>query len=254
MSVENKIVALIPARYGSTRLPAKPLIDLCGKPMVQHVYERARRAALVNNVIVLTDHEEIVAAVRRFGGEVMLTPPEIRTGSDRIAYAVERLTDAAIIVNVQGDEPLIDPRMIDEAVRPVIDDSSIQIATLVKKITTVQELKNPGIPKVVLDADGFGIYFSRSTIPFLRDESRVDEWHLHHTYYKHIGLYVYRRDALLKFSQWNESALELAEKLEQLRFIEHGYKIKATVTTYDSVPVDTAEDAEKVRTILQHQT
>lgn len=245
------IVAIIPARYASTRLPEKPLIDLCGKPMIQRVYEQTRKATLVNRVIVATDHEKITEAVKSFGGEVMLTPTDLKSGSDRIAYVAKNLKDAVIIVNVQGDEPLISPTMIDEAIEPMIDDSKIQTATLVKKITLAAEVSNPNIVKVVLDKNGFALYFSRSPIPFLRNGSGNDTWYRQFTYYKHIGLYVFRRDFLMQFASWQETALEQAERLEQLRIIEHGFKIKATITEYDSVPVDTVEDADRVRTILQ---
>ncbi|MBI4810844.1 MAG: 3-deoxy-manno-octulosonate cytidylyltransferase [Ignavibacteriales bacterium] len=245
------IVAIIPARYASTRLPEKPLIDLCGKPMIQRVYERTKKATLVNRVIVATDHEKITEAVKSFGGEVMLTPSDLKSGSDRIAYVAKNLKDAVIIVNVQGDEPLISPTMIEEAIKPMIDDSKIQMATLVKKITMAAEVSNPNIVKTVLDEDGFALYFSRSPIPFLRNGSENNTWHRQFTYYKHIGLYVFRREFLLQFASWQESALERAERLEQLRIIEHGFKIKATITEYDSIPVDTAEDADRIRTILQ---
>lgn len=249
------IVAIIPARYGSTRLPAKPLVDLCGKPMIQRVVGQAQRCGLINRVIVATDDERIASAVRSFGGEVAMTNAEIRTGTDRIAAVAESLPDADIIVNVQGDEPLIAPQMIDEAIRPVINDTSLQAATIVKRITDPDELKNPNTVKVVLDGDGNGIYFSRSPIPHLRENVPVEQWLLRQTYYKHFGLYVFRRNFLLKFSQWPESALEKAEKLEQLRIIEHGHRIRAVVTEYDSFPVDTPDDAERLRQIIKrHET
>ncbi len=245
---------MIPARYGSTRLPAKPLIDLGGKPMIQHVYERVRGASLVKEVLVLTDHQEIASAVRQFGGTAVMTPSDIPSGSDRIAYAVRSRPDADIVVNVQGDEPLINPKMIDEAVQALVEGPRVKIATLVKQISRAADLLNPSMPKVVLDEEGFAIYFSRSPIPYLRDEPSEGTWHLRHVYYKHIGLYVYRRGALLRFSEWGESPLERAERLEQLRFIEHGYRIRAVVTKHDSVPVDTMEDVENVRRILQEHT
>ena len=251
MKSSLNIIAVIPSRYGSTRLHAKPLIDLCGKPMVQHVYERAKQAKLVTKVIVATDHDEIASVVRKFGGDVVMTPESIRSGSDRIAYVAKTLPDADIVVNVQGDEPVIVPQMIDEAIKPLTLDASIQCGTLVKKITSADEMVSPGVVKVVLDADGYGIYFSRSAIPHVRDGGNVNQWHTMHQFYKHIGLYVFRKDFLLKFSSWQESELEQIEKLEQLRILYHGYKIKTTVTTYDSIPVDTAEDAERVRIILQ---
>ena len=254
LNQELNIVVIIPARYASTRLHAKPLIDLCGKPMIQHVYERAKEATLVTDVIVATDHEHIAEAVRKFGGKVMMTPSSLRSGSDRIAHAAKTLPEAEIIVNVQGDEPLIVPQMIDEAIKPMVDDRNIQVGTLVKKITSAEELKNAGTVKVVIDTNGFAIYFSRSPIPYLRDSAEIDTWHREHLYYKHIGLYVFRREFLLTFASWQESTLEQAEKLEQLRIIEHGYKIKATATTYDSVPVDTAEDAQRVRNLMQQHS
>ena len=248
------IVGIIPARYGSLRLHAKPLIDLCGKTMIQHVYERTRQATLLTRVIVATDHERIVEAVRNFGGEVVVTPAELRSGSDRIAYVAKNLADADIIVNIQGDEPLIVPEMIDQAVKPLIDHAAIQIGTLVKIITSTDDLINPNIVKVVIDRYGFGMYFSRSPIPHVRDTPNISTWLLKNTFYKHIGLYVYRKNFLVQYASWPETALEQVEKLEQLRIIEHGYKIKATLTAFDTVPVDTAEDAERVRLILQQST
>lgn len=253
MSKKLHIVAIIPARYGSTRLPAKPLVDLCGKPMIQHVVEQARKASLLTNIIVATDDERIASVVRNFGGEVTMTPSDIRSGSDRIAYVAKDLSDADIIVNVQGDEPLIAPQMIDETVSPMISDPGILAATLIKKITTGEEVTNPNVVKVVRDTEGNGIYFSRSPIPHLRDRPDIGTWHTHHVYYKHFGLYAFRRDFLMKFASWEESSLEKAEKLEQLRIIEHGYKITTTITTYDSIPIDTTEDAERVRAILRSQ-
>jgi 3-deoxy-manno-octulosonate cytidylyltransferase (CMP-KDO synthetase) len=246
------ITAFIPARYGSTRLPVKPLIDLCGKPMVQRVYEQASLARAVGSVIVLTDHEEIASVVRSFGGKVLMTPSDLPSGTDRIAYAVKTMPQVEIAVNVQGDEPLIDPRMIDDTIRPVTADASLKIATPVGKITDVSELANPGIPKVVIDNDCFALYFSRATVPHVRDAAEAD-WHEKHVFYKHFGLYVYRRDVLLKFSQWGPSPLEQAEKLEQLRFLEHGVRIKTILTDAASHPIDTAEDAERVRSILKRQ-
>jgi 3-deoxy-manno-octulosonate cytidylyltransferase (CMP-KDO synthetase) len=251
--MKNKlnIIAIIPARYASTRLPAKPLIDLCGKPMIQHVYERTKRSTLVDRVIVATDHEEIVQAVKKFNGEVMMTPPDLKSGSDRIAYAAKELDQADIIVNVQGDEPLVAPETIDETIRPLINDTAIQVGTAIKKITLTDELTNPNIVKVVIDTNDFALYFSRSPIPYYRDDVKIENWHHRHTYYKHFGLYVFRRDFLFLFTSWKESMLERTEKLEQLRIIENGYKIKVAVTEHDSVPVDTMEDADRVRSILK---
>jgi len=250
----SDVVAIIPARYASSRLPAKPLIDLCGKTMVEHVYRQAEKASLVDRVVVATDHPRIADAVRNFGGNVMMTPEDIPSGSDRVACAARTLAGAGIVVNIQGDEPLIAPQMIDEAIQPLLDDAAIPVGTLVKAITTSDELLSPNVVKVVLDDHGYGVYFSRSVIPYLRDTVAMDQWHLHHHYYKHIGLYVYRRNFLLEFASWPESPLERTEKLEQLRIIEHGYKIKTAVTIHDSVPIDTPADAEKVREILHRST
>ena len=247
---DPSIVAIIPARYGSTRLPAKPLVDLRGKPMIRRVVEQVKKSELVGRVIVATDDERIASVVRSFGCEVAMTSPALRTGSDRIAAVAKDLKGAELIVNVQGDEPLIQPEMIDEAVRPLQEDESILMGTVVKKISTAEELKSPNCVKAVLDLDGNAVYFSRSPIPFARETAQIDDWHRKHRYYKHFGLYVYRRQFLLEFSSWPPSTLETAEQLEQLRVIEHGYRIRAVVTAHDSVPIDTAEDAERVRAIL----
>lgn len=252
MSIKSeKIYAIIPARFASTRLPGKPLVDLAGKSMIQRVFEQVKKAKLVNEVIVATDDSRIEKAVNGFNGRVVMTPEDIKSGSDRIAFVAKKLDDAGIIINVQGDEPLISPEMIDEAVRPLLQDDSIEVATLVKVITTEVDLKNPNIPKVVLDEEGYAVYFSRSPIPYFRETENHDEWLKSHTYYKHIGLYVFRKKFLLMFTSWRESQLERAEKLEQLRIIENGYKIKAVVTNYDSIPVDTPEDVERVKQIIE---
>ncbi|MBI4549233.1 MAG: 3-deoxy-manno-octulosonate cytidylyltransferase [Ignavibacteriae bacterium] len=254
------VVAVIPARGASRRLAAKPLIDLCGKPMIQHVYERVQMATLVDRVTVATDNERIAETVRKFGGEVIMTPSEIHSGSDRVAHVARYLTDADIVVNLQGDEPLIAPQMIDEAIRPMTENlqqksphKDFQVGTLARKITSAEELHNPNVVKVVIDIDGFAIFFSRSPIPYMRDGDDKNKWHLQHPYYKHIGLYVFKKDFLSSFATWKESALERIERLEQLRIIEHGYNIKVTLTEYDSIPVDTQEDVERVRTLM-HQT
>ncbi|MBI5215608.1 MAG: 3-deoxy-manno-octulosonate cytidylyltransferase [Ignavibacteriae bacterium] len=246
------VLGVIPARYTSVRLPAKPLVDLCGKTMVQRVYEQAKKATLLTRVIVATDNEAIAHVVKSFGGEVMMTSPELRSGSDRVA-AVAREIETDIVVNIQGDEPLIEPEMIDQAVRPLIQDSTTQVGTLIRKIETADELLNPNIVKVVLDENQFALYFSRSPIPYLRESTTKDDWHTRHQYYKHIGLYVFRKEFLLEYSSWQESKLEQAEKLEQLRILEHGVRIKAAVTEFDSIPIDTAEDAERVRTIIKQK-
>lgn len=250
LAQKEYIVTIIPARYGSTRLPGKPLIDLGGKPMIQHVYEQARRASLVDQTIVAADDTRVTDAVRKFGGEAVLTPSELASGSDRVAYVARTLSDASLIVNVQGDEPLLDPTMIDEAVQPLIDDPSTPVGTLVKLIDSVEDLTNPNIVKVVVDAGGFAMYFSRAPIPFRWNHEELLTRGL---FYKHIGLYVFRKEFLQTFTTLPVSLLERTERLEQLRILENGYRIKATLTERDSIPVDTLEDVERVRSLLAQQ-
>lgn len=251
MAPRPQVVAIIPSRYGSTRLPAKPLVDLCGAPMVQRVVEQARKARLVDRVIVATDHDAIAAVVRGFGGEAVMTSPDLPSGSDRIAAVAKGIT-ADIIVNVQGDEPLVDPEMIDQAIEPLLSDASILSGTVVRPISDAEDITNPNVVKAVLDAQGFALYFSRSPIPFLRDAD-PSAWHTRHRYYKHFGLYVYRRPFLLEYASWPPTPLELSEKLEQLRILERGHRMKAAITAHDSIPVDTAADADRVRAILQRR-
>ncbi|MDP2681989.1 MAG: 3-deoxy-manno-octulosonate cytidylyltransferase [Deltaproteobacteria bacterium] len=249
------VVAIIPARYASTRLNGKPLLHIAGKPMIQWVYERAKKAKLTNDVIAATDDKRVFDAVRYFGGTAVMTSPEHRTGTDRIAEAADGL-NADIIVNVQGDEPLIEPEMIDEAIRPLTNDSEIVVATLKTKIRDEAELNNPNVVKVVTDKNDFALYFSRYPIPYVREQAnppipplgKGGKGGLGH--YKHIGLYVYRKDFLLKFAKMKPTPLEEAEKLEQLRVLENGYKIKVVETEHDSIGVDTEEDMERVRKIV----
>jgi 3-deoxy-manno-octulosonate cytidylyltransferase (CMP-KDO synthetase) len=245
MSRRERVIAIIPARYGSERLPGKPLADIAGKPMIQHVAERVRMASLVNGVIVATDDGRIAAAVAAFGGTCAMTDPAFRSGTDRVAAVAEASPDATIIVNVQGDEPLIHPAMVDEAVQPLLDDPGLNVATLVHRITDPDELDNPAVVKVVLDHQKNCLYFSRSAIPFARDVAPGDR--LQHVYWKHVGLYVFRRPFLLTFASLPQSALERAEKLEQLRILEHGERIRASITEHESFPVDTPRDLELVR-------
>jgi len=250
MSLQAAVI--IPARYDSERLPGKPLAEIAGKPMIQHVYERASRARRVDQVLVATDDERIARAVEAFGGRAVMTPREMRSGSDRIAHVARTLPGVQLIVNVQGDEPLITPTMIDQALSPFEEDGPPVMATLVRMIDRPGDLHNAAIPKVVLDAHNFCLYFSRSVIPYLRGATTTD-WHLQHRYYAHIGLYVYQREFLFAFTQMAPTPLEEAEKLEQLRALEHGQKIKAVITTERSLSVDTPEDLEHVRLLMsQH--
>ncbi|MBI4427500.1 MAG: 3-deoxy-manno-octulosonate cytidylyltransferase [Ignavibacteriales bacterium] len=252
MARKPYVVGVIPCRYAAQRLPAKPLLDLLGKPMVQRVYDQAKKARLVNRVVVATDDIRIENAVKSFGGEVMMTSPDIMSGSDRVA-AVARKVKGDIFVNVQGDEPLIDPRMIDEAVRVVLKNKNAVVGTLVKKITTEAELLNPAVVKVAMSRDGKGLYFSRSIIPHVREATEPSKWLNQQAFFKHIGIYVFRKDFLLKFSKMKQTALEQAEKLEQLRILENGYAINVGITKHDSIPVDTQEDADRVVALLQSQ-
>jgi 3-deoxy-manno-octulosonate cytidylyltransferase (CMP-KDO synthetase) len=244
------VIAVIPARYASQRLPAKPLVDLLGKPMIQRVYDQVKRASLPSQVVVATDDERIADVVRGFGGDVVMTSTEIKSGSDRVA-AVAHDRPGDLYVNIQGDEPLIAPEMIDQAVRVVLDDPKAEAGTLVRKIETPEELRNPGVVKVVFDNDRFALYFSRSEIPFVRDASDRDRWLSQSTFYKHIGIYVFRREFLMKYAAMPESTLERSEKLEQLRILENGHRIKVGITQYDSVPIDTRDDVARVIGILQ---
>ena len=250
MSDKPMVVGVIPSRYASQRLPAKPLVDLLGKPMMQRVYEQAKKARLLDRVVVATDDARIEKCVRTFGGDVILTSPDIQSGSDRVA-AVASQVDGSIFVNIQGDEPLIAPEMIDQAVRLLLEDALIHVGTLVKKIDTTADLMNPNIVKVVLNHHMHALYFSRSPIPYIRDEADTAKWLEMHTFYKHIGLYVFRREFLMQYAHMPASQLEKAEKLEQLRILEAGTIIKTGITKFDSIPIDTREDVERVITILQ---
>lgn len=244
-----KITAIIPARYGSTRFEGKALADICGKPMIQHVYERTLGSKLISEVIVATDDERIVAAVKKFGGMVQMTSTGHETGTDRLAEVAARI-DSDIIVNVQGDEPLIDPLMIDEAVAPLASDPSIVMGTIKSRIKSLHDFLTPNVVKVVTDWEGFALYFSRSPLPNFRDKwnDLKDEKFASGKLlsYKHIGLYVYRRDFLLQYAQMSPTYLELSEKLEQLRALENGYRIKVVETAYESIGVDTPADLAAV--------
>jgi len=242
-----RVTAVIPARYASTRFPGKPLADIHGKPMIQWVYERTRQSSGVHRVVVATDDERIAAAVTAFGGEVQMTRADHPTGTDRLAEVAARL-ETDLIVNVQGDEPLIDPRMIDQAVNAVRRNPGVVMGTLKTPIASVEEYLNPNVVKVVTDRQGFALYFSRAPIPHPRDLaddlganfSRIEA-------FKHIGLYVYRKDFLLTYPRLSPTPLEQLEKLEQLRALEHGFRIKVAATELTSQGVDTPEDLERVR-------
>ena len=242
-TIPLQTVAIIPARFASTRFPGKPLADIDGRPMIEHVYRRATLASSVSRVIVATDDLRIATTVIAFGGEVKLTRADHPSGTDRLAEVAAKL-DCDIVVNVQGDEPLIDPGAIDEAVA-AFADPAVLISTLYRRITDPAELKNPNIVKIAIDRGGFALYFSRAPIPYVRDPR--GGWP---PMYRHIGLYAYRRNALMVLAALEPTPLERAEALEQLRALEHGIRIKTVETAYDSFGVDTPEDLEQVRRLL----
>ena len=245
-----KIACIIPSRYSSSRFVGKPLADIFGKPMIQCVYERACQSKLVDSVIVSTDDERIYAAVKAFNGNAIISSKENRTGTDRIAESSAKAGFDAddIIVNIQGDQPLFESAQIDEVVQPLLEDKGLPMASLVYKITEDAEITNPHAVKTVISADGFALYFSRATIPFVRDAG------LKADYYKHHGIYAYRKWFLDIFSKLPTGKLEQLESLEQLRVLEYGYPIKVVISKYDSLEVDTPEELGKVKQfILQTQ-
>lgn len=243
------ILCVIPARYSSTRLPGKPLALIAGKPMIERVYERALAAKRPTAVLVATDHELVYQAVKAFGGQVMMTSPDHATGTDRLAEVAAKYTDADIIINVQGDEPLIAPAVIDLLAGAFDNDPGLNMATLMTEIDE-EEYNLPSVVKVVTSLDGYALYFSRSLIPYPRN-SKVPGGPL--PVYKHIGIYAYRRDFLLHYAAMAPTPLEATESLEQLRALEHGYKIKVLKTDFTSIGVDTPEDLEKVNEYFRRQ-
>jgi 3-deoxy-manno-octulosonate cytidylyltransferase (CMP-KDO synthetase) len=239
-SAAPDIIAVIPARHASIRLPGKPLADIGGKPMVQHVVERARGASLVSRTVVVTDHEGIASAVRKFGGEAVMTPDDLGSGTDRVAFFARTLPGNPILVNIQGDEPFVTGEMIDAAARPLLDDPDVVTGTVVAPLTDAGDLRNPAVVKVAVALNGDALYFSRAPIPFNRDGGPCPV-------YRHVGLYAYRRDFLLRVASWGPTPLETAEKLEQLRILEHGYPIRVSAGRFESVSVDTPEDLARAR-------
>jgi len=242
---DEKIVIVIPARYGSTRLPGKPLVQIAGKPMVQRVYERARLAMGGSRVIVATDDERILKVVEGFGGEARMTRPDHRTGTERIAEVAAH-AEGDVFVNVQGDEPLIHPNAIDRAVNALLEEPRAAIATLAVPIKTPSDIMDPNVVKTVLDFDGNALYFSRAPIPWVRDKGS----HNVVRHLKHLGLYVFQRDALLEYPTLPPGELEHIEQLEQLRWMENGWKIRVAETPYDAVSVDVPEDVERVERLI----
>ncbi|MBK9097856.1 MAG: 3-deoxy-manno-octulosonate cytidylyltransferase [bacterium] len=242
------IIGVIPARFASTRLMGKPLAVIGDKPMLQHTYESAKKSKLLEKVILAVDDAKVAAVARGFGADVIETPKDIASGSDRIAFVSKIYKEADIVVNIQGDEPFIQGEMIDQAIEPLLFDKSIEVATLIKLISTLKELKSPDVVKVVFDYNNFALYFSRAPIPFTRN-AVSDSAAIEITdYYKHIGLYVFRRKALLKFVTLKQTDLEKTEMLEQLRMLENGIRIKVVETEFESISVDTQEDLKRART------
>jgi 3-deoxy-manno-octulosonate cytidylyltransferase (CMP-KDO synthetase) len=237
-------LGIIPARYASTRFPGKPLIDIAGKSMIQRVYEQACSSSSLDKVVIATDDERIINEVKRFGGEFALTRNDHQSGTDRCAEVAEKFPGFAVIINIQGDEPYIDPVQID-LLSSCFKDPEVKLATLVKNIRDEEELFNQNIPKVVLNHRQQAIYFSRHTIPFLRNITQ-ENWLKSHQFYKHIGIYGYTVETLLRITRLKPSSLELAESLEQLRWIENGYEIQTRITDMESIAVDTPEDLEKI--------
>jgi 3-deoxy-manno-octulosonate cytidylyltransferase (CMP-KDO synthetase) len=238
-----KIVAVIPARYQSKRFHGKPLALIAGKPMIQHVVQQTKACPEVDEIYVATDDQRIYECVQGFGGTAIMTSENHQSGTDRIAEAVEtiHLADRDIVVNIQGDQPIFQPSMLTNLVQALTKNPTIPISTLMHKIIDDQELRDTNKVKVVVDNDGCALYFSRSPIPFYRDEPTKKTIH-----YKHLGLYAYRKEFLLTFTQLSYGLLEHAEKLEQLRALEHGFKIKVVETIFDSIEVDTPEDIKRV--------
>lgn len=241
-----KSICVIPARYSSTRLPGKPLKDICGKPMVCRVWERASRAASVTEVIVATDDERILQAVNEHSGRAMMTRADHKTGTDRLAEVAEKFPNVEVVVNVQGDEPLIEPSLIDELVAAFVADKDLQMATVATELTDAEEMTNPNNVKVVLDKNDNALYFSRSLIPYPRNAGKSPV-------FKHIGIYAYRRQFLIDYAKMTPTPLEQAESLEQLRALENGFRIRVIKSSCQFVGVDTEEDLKLVNEIYRRE-
>jgi len=239
-----KIIGIIPARYRSSRFEGKALADIFGKPMVQHVYEWAARAKTLDGVVVATDDQRIYDAVAGFGGVVVMTP-DCPTGTDRVAAVAETL-DCDVVANIQGDEPLLEPAMIDQLLQPFLEDGSVQVSTLKQRIQNEADYRSVNVVKIVTDLEGFALYFSRASIP----GNLSNGWIQTNPIYRHVGLYAYRRERLLEFVKWERTPYEKSEGLEQLRFLEHGFRIRVVETEFDSVSVDVPADVARVEKLL----
>ena len=244
-----KILGIIPARFESSRFPGKPLIDIAGKSMIQRVYEQCQKSSRLDKVLVATDDLRILDHLKSFGGEGIMTSSKHTSGTDRCGEVAEQFPEFDILVNIQGDEPMIDPHQID-LLCSCYDNLNTRIATLVKLIHTKDELVNENTPKVILNKNHQAVYFSRATIPYLRGK-KIDNWLSEHTFYKHIGIYAFKRQTLSEITKLPLSDLEIAEGLEQLRWIENGYAIQAAITDQESQAIDTPEDLIKLLKLLK---
>ncbi len=243
-----KFTAIIPARFASTRFPGKPLALLGGRPVIQHVYEKAVQT--LGEAYVATDDERIARVVEDFGGQAVMTRTDHKSGTDRIEEAAEKIgTDADVIINIQGDEPFVDASQL-QTLQALFDDRETQIGTLGKRFDTMEAAENPNSPKIVCDRRGFALYFSRSVIPFVRGQERT-AWLEYYPFLKHLGLYAYRREVLREVTQLPQSPLERAESLEQLRWLENGYRIRVGLTDVETVGIDTPEDLERAERFLR---
>ena len=245
-----KFIAIIPARYASTRFPGKPLALLGGRPVIQHVYEKAAQA--LDEAYVATDDERIARVVESFGGHAIMTRADHKSGTDRIEEAAEKIgTDADVVINIQGDEPFVDASQL-KTLQSLFDCEETQIGTHGKRFDSMEPTENPNSPKIVCDKQGFALYFSRSVIPFVRGQE-PKSWLNHYPYLKHLGLYAYRREVLREVTQLPQSPLELAESLEQLRWLENGYRIRVGLTDVETVGIDTPADLERAEQFLINQ-
>lgn len=245
-----KVIAIIPARYASTRFPGKPLATLAGKPVIQHVYEQVKK--VLPEAWVATDDDRIFNAVKLFGGKAVMTRADHKSGTDRIEEAAEKIgTDADVIINIQGDEPFIQPAQIETICRQ-FDNESTQIATLGKPFTSMDAVENTNSPKIVIDNNGFALYFSRSVIPFMRGIDR-SQWLDHYPYIKHLGIYAYRREVLQEITKLPQSPLEKAESLEQLRWLQNGYRIRVGITNVETVGIDTPDDLKRAEDFIKNR-
>lgn len=236
-----KILGIIPARYASTRFPGKPLVDIGGKSMIQRVYAQCKKAILLTDVVVATEDERIMTHVQNFGGKVEMTSDQHLTGTDRVAEVAQKYPDFDAYINIQGDEPFIAPEAIDILCQKMTENKP-QIATLIKKITDISLLQNPNAVKVVADKNNYALYFSRQPIPFLRNQPNLESWIEVHDFYQHIGIYGFSKETLAEIGILSPGILEMAESLEQLRWMENGYHILTAITDYQSIAIDTPED------------